>query len=242
VKTSKQYTKKEILSTGEEDYRLCVQNYTIRDLTKEYDSLNAFEGMIGYLTKCYFPDGLIWGLPLREFPQALRWCHYRTATPRRRNDFPTWAWCGWQGKAIYSAPLDLTKEYQDSPHIMTDLTVEFVRHDNQILTVRGYQVRLDIRKEPFSEAFVPDTNSSLGPVVEGDLPPHKNNLTSGRYVFLVVERLKYGEAHPLKEKVYMLLLDWDGFFWLRNTQVLLILEPGLKFEIAKPHFVTMRLK
>ena len=125
---------------------------------------------------------------------------------------------------------------------MTDLTVEFVRHDDQILTVRGYQVRLDIRKEPFSEAFVPDTNSSLGPVVEGDLLPHKNNLTSGRYVFLVVERLKYGMNHPLKEEVYMLLLDWDGFFWLRNTQVLLVLEPKVKFEIAKPHFVTMRLK
>jgi hypothetical protein len=227
---------------GEKDYRLCVRNYTLRNLTKTSDSLNAFSGIIGYLTKSYFPNGLIWGMPLLEFPQSLRWYHSRTIEPQRRDAFPSWAWCGWQGRVEYSESLDLTKKYRSFAHLETDLTVKFVSIDDQLLTVQGYRVTLDIRTEPFSEAFVPDTNSLLGPARERDFWPHENRLTSGRYEFLVVERLKYGNDSPLREDLYLLLLERNGDFWMRRTQVGVLLDPGLNFEMARPWFGRVKLR
>jgi len=244
AQTSQRYTREERLSRGEEDYRACVGSYTIRELTNESDSLNAFLGIVGYLTKSYFSSGLIHGMPLHEFPQALRWYHSRTAEPERRSDFPSWAWCGWQGEVKYSGSLDLTKEHRDDVYSETDLTVKFKEFDGQILTVEGYQVTLDIRNEPFSEAFVPDTNSSLGPARHRDFQPHKNRLMAGRHEFLVVERLKYKrtEGSLLREDVHMLLLGWNSGFWVRKEQVSILLDPGIKFEDAKPRFETVRLK
>lgn len=181
-------------------------------------------------------------MPLLEFPQALRWYHSRTIEPQRRGAFPSWAWCGWQGRVEYSGPLDLTKEYRSFTHLETDLTVKFVSIDDQLLTVQGYRVTLDIRTEPFSEAFVSDSTFLLGPVRERDFWPHENMLRSGRYEFLVVERSKYGDDYPLRENLYMLLLDWDGDFWMRKTQVGLLLDPGLNFEMARPRFERVRLR
>jgi len=241
---SQKYTEKERLSLGEADYRGCVQNYTRRNMSKDADSLNAFLGIVGYLTKSYFPNGLICGMPLHDFPQALRWYHFRTVTPRRRKDFPSWAWCGWQGQVEYSGSLDLTKDHPDDVYSETDLTVKFDNFDGKTLTVQGYVVTLDIRNVPFSEAFVPDTDSSLGPVRERNFLPHDNRLVSGRYKFLVVERLKYRprEDRPLRENVHMLLLGWNGGFWVREEQVSILLDPGREFEDAKPRFETVRLK
>jgi hypothetical protein len=125
----------------------------------------------------------------------------------------------------------------------TDLTVQYVGIEDQILTVEGYQVALDIRTEPFSEAYVPGTDGSLGLVRERNFL-HNNTLATGRYDFLVVERLRYrtAENRPLREDVYMLLLDWDGGFGLRRTKIRLSLDPGLTFDSAKPRFGTLRLK
>lgn len=97
--------------------------------------------------------------------------------------------------------------------------------------------------DPFSEAYLLGTDKSLGPVRERNFL-HNNTLATGRYDFLIVERLRYrtAENRPLREDVYMLLLDWDGGFGLRRTKVRLSLDPGLTFDSAKPHFGILRLK
>src|ERR1700712_1724385 len=117
----------ERLSLGEEDYRECVFNYTERQMTNDRDSLNAFLGIVGYLTKSWFPKGLIWGMPLECFPQSLRWYHPRSVKPRRRPAFPSWSWTGWEGQALYSGSLSLVKmEERGRIDITTESALRFI--------------------------------------------------------------------------------------------------------------------
>lgn len=127
--------------------------------------------------------------------------------------------------------------------VKTDMTVRYVGVEDRTLTVEGYRVTLDIRTNPFSEAYVLDTEESLGPVRERNFL-HNNTLATGRYDFLVVERLRYRTApdRPLREDVYMLLLDWDGEFGLRRTKVRLSLDTGQTFDAVKPQLRTTKLK
>lgn len=243
-RSSQQYTVDERLSLGEADYRECVENYTSRQLTKDSDSLNAFLGIVSYLCKAWLPNGFIWGMPLQDFPQSLRWFHPRQVKPRRRAEFPSWSWCGWEGQATYSASLDSEKANERGrfdPN--TDMTVKFISIDNKVLTLEGYLVTLDIRTDPFSEAFVPDTEESLGPVRERNFL-HNNTLPSGRYPFLVVERLKYKSAmdRPIREDVFMLLLEWDREVAVRKTKVRLSLDPGMSFDVATARLGVVRLE
>jgi len=252
AQTSQHYNHDERLNIGEEDYRECVENYTSRQLTNDFDSLNAFLGVVGYLRKAWIPNGFVWGLPLRDFPQSLRWFHPRQVKPRRRSGFPSWSWCGWEGTATYSGSLDLLKTRGHSyvpvgspdarVSMATDMTVKYAGIDGQVLTVEGYQITLDIRTEPFSEAFAIETGVSLGPVRERNFL-HNNTLATGRYEFLVVERFKYrtAEDRPLREEVYMILLEGNGEIRKRRTKVRISLDFGRTFEEARPRFGRVKL-
>jgi len=129
-------------------------------------------------------------MPLKDFPQALRWYHPRWVKPRRRPAFPSWSWTGWEGQAVYSGPLNLLKE-QERGHVdaSTDMTVRFVSIHDQTLTVEGHVVRLEIRTEPFSDAYVPSSEYLLGPVKEGNCL-HHNTLPSRTGDFLVIKRTR----------------------------------------------------
>lgn len=213
-------------------------------MTNDSDSLNAFLGLAAYLRKSWFPQGLTWGMPLADFPQALRWYHPRWVKPRRRPDFPSWSWTGWEGQVTYSAPLDLPNTVERGRYeSSTDMIAEFVGIEDQILTLDAYTIELEVQTDPFSNAFVPVTNELLGPIKEGNFL-HSNTLPSRTENFLIVERNRYQTlpGRPFREDVYMLLLDWEGEFAIRKTKVRLYLDPGVDFAVAGAKLQRVQMK
>ncbi|TLD27938.1 hypothetical protein E2P81_ATG06284 [Venturia nashicola] len=214
------YTETERRARGEQEYRNYVFNYTGREMKNDSDSLNAFLGVAAVLRKSWFPRGLTWGMPLADFPQALRWYHPRWVKPRRRHAFPSWSWTGWEGQITYSAPLDLPGTTEQGRYESSiDMVANFVGVDGQVLILDAYIVRLDVRTDPFSDAFVPGTDVLLGHIKEGNFL-HSNTLPSRTEDFLIVERNRYRvvPGRPFREDVYMLLIDWETGFAMRRTK------------------------
>ncbi|KAI2632711.1 heterokaryon incompatibility protein-domain-containing protein [Hypomontagnella submonticulosa] len=93
-------------------YLSVVEQYTSRQLTYDKDSLNAFRGIIQRLMKKYPSIVDVWGLLYRTnrgieyFSYALCWWHIQSPSKtwkklRRRNEFPSWSWSGWEGEIRY---------------------------------------------------------------------------------------------------------------------------------------------
>ncbi|KAF6236120.1 hypothetical protein HO173_005748 [Letharia columbiana] len=76
-------------------YGTCIQGYACRDLTKQYDGLNAFQGVLNIL-RPEFSDGFHWGLPESMFDIAITWLFGNHYPERRRQGFPSWSWLGWR--------------------------------------------------------------------------------------------------------------------------------------------------
>ncbi|KAI0545929.1 heterokaryon incompatibility protein-domain-containing protein [Xylaria curta] len=113
-------------------YVYCAEQYTQRTLTFDDDSLTAFSGIIRMLesNNSTFPVRHIWGIPffhpdddhlshdvslsigtnyLAFLMLGLGWRHdHRSKPPRRRKNFPSWSWTGWEG-SVFWPPL-----YEDS--------------------------------------------------------------------------------------------------------------------------------
>ncbi|KAI3331588.1 heterokaryon incompatibility protein-domain-containing protein [Xylariaceae sp. AK1471] len=87
-----------------------IKEYSARELRYDEDSLNAFQGVIRQLLKQEHSFGNLWGLsyPANSekgasyFVHSLTWNHKgRSRTPRRRQNFPSWSWVGWDGQVEY---------------------------------------------------------------------------------------------------------------------------------------------
>ena len=76
-------------------YGTCVRGYVCRDLTKQYDGLNAFQGVLNIL-RPEFSDEFLWGLPESVFDIAITWSFGNHYPERRRQEFPSWSWLGWR--------------------------------------------------------------------------------------------------------------------------------------------------
>jgi hypothetical protein len=213
-------------------------------MTKDSDSLNAFLGIVGYLRKAWFPRGLIWGMPLFDFPQALRWYHPRWVKPLRRPAFPSWSWTGWEGQAVYSGVLDQSSRNERGyVDISTSMTAQFIGIKDQVLTLDAYVVTLDVRTDPFSEAFIPGIDDPLGLIKEGN-SLHNNTLPSRTEDFLIVERVRYRVAsdRPFREDIYMLLLDWDQGIAVRRTKVRLFIGSDKDFDKVGARKMRVKMK
>lgn len=88
-----------------------VEYYSSRNLRYDEDSLNAFKGVLGRFAKEHHSFNHIWGIAYTEnsadrmglFVYALAWAHdIEKGRPRRRYNFPSWAWTGWQGRVKYA--------------------------------------------------------------------------------------------------------------------------------------------
>ncbi|KAI1760672.1 HET-domain-containing protein [Hypoxylon sp. FL1150] len=206
-----------------------VEMYTERKMTNDSDSLNAIRGMLSFLQRNIIPQGFVWGLPLEEFPQSLRWYHPRQIKPRRRPGFPSWSYVGWEGTISYTDKLNLVNG--GSPERFdeaVDLPLKYVGVDDKILTVEGIVLELEVRNEPFNNAYIRETDFLLGMLQEGNFL-HKNTLPSGVFKFLVVERLsfRYSPQSSIRHVLYMILLDGGGDKFSRHSMVRLYVEPGL---------------
>lgn len=187
-----------------------VEEYTSRRMTNYSDSSNAFRGILSSLQRTLLPQGFVWGLPLKEFPQSMRWYHFQTVKPRRRPDFLSWSYLGWEGKAANNDRLDFPIEPERTPgrhEETTDMILGYVRIEGTILTVDGVLVRLEVRNEPFNNACIPGTDFLLGILQEGNFL-HKNTLPQGVFDFLVVEKLsfRYAPDSNVRHVVYMIIL------------------------------------
>ncbi|KAI0121825.1 HET-domain-containing protein [Daldinia grandis] len=209
-------------------FRRLVEMYTDRTMTNDSDSLNAFRGMLSSLQKSLLPQGFVWGLPLKEFPQSMRWYHPRTVRPRRRPDFPSWSYVGWEGTAGYTDRLDFATGRPDGRFDEgADQILRYVGFEDTILTIDGVLIRLEVRNEPFNNAYIPGTDFLLGVLQEGNFL-HKNTLPQGIFDFLVVERLsfRYAPDSNVRHVVYMIMLDGEVGSYSRRAMVRLFVEPG----------------
>lgn len=75
-------------------------------MTYESDSLNACLGVLRKIATGPIL-GHVWGMPVCDTSglfMNLAW--YHKALARRRNDFPSWSWAGWEGKISWNSFLD----------------------------------------------------------------------------------------------------------------------------------------
>ena len=63
------------------------------------DILNAFRGLENHLRPT-LSDEFHWGLPVSMFDAALGWYHPYHYPARRRRNFPSWSWAGWDYAGI----------------------------------------------------------------------------------------------------------------------------------------------
>lgn len=76
-------------------YSTCIEGYACRNLTKEDDGLNAFQGVLNIL-RPEFSGDFLWGLPESLFDVAITWIFGNHYPDRRRQEFPSWSWLGWR--------------------------------------------------------------------------------------------------------------------------------------------------
>ncbi|KAI0438496.1 heterokaryon incompatibility protein-domain-containing protein [Xylaria telfairii] len=219
-----------------------INNYTARRLTNEGDSINAGLGMLTNMGKQLFRTGFVHGLPLRSHPQSLGWMHDRLCSPKRRNSFPSWSWAGWEGEAYFPEMLLEDSKERKVHNPREDLTVQFLAANENEITVEGFVVELDIRTEPFSEAFPVGGQEVIGSVRENNFL-HNNTLPSGTYDCLIIHRITYqiAEDTPEKERVFLLLIDWQGKVAKRRTLGTLTTFPGGTVMQAKPERKIIKL-
>ncbi|KAI0482774.1 HET-domain-containing protein [Xylariaceae sp. FL0804] len=221
-----------------------LTEYTGRHLTNEEDSINACLGILAAMEKRLFRSGFSFGLPVSSHPQTLAWFHQRRCSPKRRSKFPSWSWAGWQGQVTFPGLLisDTGDEYLFfNPKRSMDL--QLVHVEGQELTLQGWVVALDVRTDPFSEAFVVGEDAEpIGALTERNFL-HNNTLPSGEYSCLIIQRVTYqiGEGGPERERAFLLALEWQGQIARRKTLMTLNAFPGMSLMQAHPERRTVRL-
>jgi hypothetical protein len=211
-------------------------------MTNESDSLNALRGMLTFLKRQLFPEGFVHGLPLRSHAFSLAWMHSREATPKRRAEFPSWSWTGWEGEVVFPEKLLETANGSLALTCDIDLKLHFLAsHENEIV-VEGWVVDLDIRTEPFSEVIIPGQDDSIGTVKEGQ-SRHNNTLKTGRYTCLIIQRIceTIRGRGSRKETVFMLALEQINQQTRRQTMLTVTLFPKQDFNQIRREKQVIRL-
>ncbi|KAK7909144.1 HET-domain-containing protein [Apiospora marii] len=86
---------------GEDYYPLLgyIEDFTRRTLSYPEDRMRAFLGVLGVFTTRKQPIFHVWGVPVllsaHRVDISLNWLH--KAPCRRREEFPSWSWTGWDG-------------------------------------------------------------------------------------------------------------------------------------------------
>ncbi|OJD33178.1 uncharacterized protein BKCO1_32000106 [Diplodia corticola] len=104
------------ISTTLPDACARIEEYSKRNLSYQSDSLNAITGVLQTLELSDPPIHHYYGVPMLQpsereaepstsnmdgFVQSLRWSLNASADKKRRPDFPSWSWVGWQSPCSY---------------------------------------------------------------------------------------------------------------------------------------------
>jgi hypothetical protein len=212
-------------------YATTVRHYTERSMTNESDSLNAFRGMLSTFQKEMFTEGFEYGLPLRSHTFSLAWMHSKHVTPKRRPQFPSWSWTGWEGEVTYPDRIVYTADGLRPRNTEIDLLVEFRGSRDGQIELEGWIIDADIRTEPFSELFSHNQEEPIGTVKEG-ASRHDNTLETGIYHCLVIQRHCEniaGRKSP-RETVFMLAVQPEGHVWRRQGLLTVALFSNCGFD------------
>ncbi|KAF6813369.1 tol protein [Colletotrichum musicola] len=221
-------------------YTDCAEQYSKRVLSFDEDGLNAFGGIIKRFESApVFPIRQLWGVPffhpkddvsppvgdvdhLGYFMAALSWRHELYKPTRRRKQFPSWSWAGWEGSVFWPRPFDAHSFRSWEGFDMT--SIQLYLDDGSTLSLSDVDPR-NARQSFFQPkallirtcaiprtAFISDTSGSsmrlsnggevrLFPSKEGlDAPKAFKRIQSGRY-----EAIKLGTVN---DDAYLMLIKW----------------------------------
>ncbi|KAK5993738.1 hypothetical protein PT974_07175 [Cladobotryum mycophilum] len=223
-------------------YTGLLSDYTSRQMTNEGDSLNAFLGVLSAFERRLFTTGFICGLPLQSHPESLAWIHGRQVTPKRRPLFPSWSWAGWQGAVVFPDMVFDQRSRRGQWDCKADLKPQILTHSESKIVAEGWFVTLQIETEPFSVAVIPGTNETMGSIIERDFL-HANTIPSGSYDCFIVQRVTYKPVKDGSEKqrIFLIILDWDGQEARRRTLVSFWTFQGEDFMKLLPERKTITL-
>lgn len=133
-------------------FLILATNFTLRNLSDESDSLNAFVGIMKQLEAAKYPITQVQGIPYVHpsvFPDqhthldclvaGLCWRHIRcwngdSYKVERRTGFPTWTWAGWSGAVSWT---DLfTHDEMDLVSVVDNIRCEL--NDGTLMTLKQY--------------------------------------------------------------------------------------------------------
>ncbi|KAG6382077.1 heterokaryon incompatibility protein-domain-containing protein [Boletus reticuloceps] len=123
-------------------YLRLVHSYTMREMSHDADSLNAFSAVLTRLEDNYYKRGFLQGLPVDDLPRALSW--YHLTLPRRRVDFPAWSWAGWEG---WVNEIAVKGAKDDDKALMPPLRIWKAGCDDSPELIYNFNPTLDIMKE-----------------------------------------------------------------------------------------------
>ena len=76
-------------------YKKTVEEYAKRNLSFDYDAVNAFAGPLDFF-QVETNISCFWGITIPDFESALCWFGRSDITPRVKVDFPSWSWIAWR--------------------------------------------------------------------------------------------------------------------------------------------------
>ncbi|KAF8435174.1 hypothetical protein L210DRAFT_3762894 [Boletus edulis BED1] len=123
-------------------YLRLVHSYTMREMSHDADSLNAFSAVLTRLEENYYKRGFLQGLPLDDLPRALLW--YHLTPPRRRVDFPAWSWVGWDG---WVNEIAVKGARDDDKALLPPLRIWKAGCDDSAELIYNFNPTLDVMKE-----------------------------------------------------------------------------------------------
>jgi hypothetical protein len=80
-------------------YWSLVRGYSKRSLSYQSDAEKAFGAVIQEFSRA-FDGGFFYGIPTLIFDYCLFWSFAPGSVPKRRKEFPSWSWLGWETEVL----------------------------------------------------------------------------------------------------------------------------------------------
>lgn len=162
----------------------------------------------------------------------------RNIIPKRRAEFPSWSWTGWEGTVVFPEQfLDVAAEHDNNAMWEIDLEARLlgdVIEDEIKLELEVWVVEIDIRRGPFSEIFIPGVDESIAVVKEGEAL-HNDTLRAGSYTCFVIQRHceRVHDGVWARERVFLLSIERTDHLARRRALLTAALSPEYSFDLIK---------
>lgn len=187
------------------EFSKCIREYSMRTLTFDVDSLNAFAGISRYFRNCNPPVAHILGIPFippttlpmnreqaaKHMFYFLSWFHPTGTLPRRREHFPSWTWAGWAGRVDWmtqslNLPFERDRSFQQiMRHIQFEVDGNVIPEEDYLtvfdadrFTFSSFEVTLCFQAQIVpSSLFSRDTKVEPKDQFQDDYPSNENLAT-----------------------------------------------------------------